>query len=241
MICYSSAFLNFFQCKCFQKLLEQLRTAPVLLTYFVKSHVKDLNSVHLCSGPIYKYLILNIIFQIKCSEGADERSRCFSTEVLPLNQSNMFFPALDSQSGEKFPSILQLCVLQEGLGPQFEGHTGRCSLSGSLRDSTDDERPIKRRIPTARQQSPSGRSGREAERGERPSSDDSAYLDSELSEADLMYQDKPGSGESDSDHSFNSALSEHESLASVVIHRPDRAHNLQDPPQPSASLWAPGP
>lgn len=89
--------------------------------YFVKSHVKDLNSVHLCSGPINKYLLLNIIFQIKCSEGADERSRCFSTEVLPLNQSNMFFPAPDSQSGEKFPSILQLCVLQEGLGPQFEG------------------------------------------------------------------------------------------------------------------------
>lgn len=109
MICFSSAFLNFFQCKCFPKLLEQLRTAPLLLTYFVKSHVKDLNSVHLCSGPIYKYLILNIIFQIKCGQGADERSRCFSTEVLPLNQSNVFFPAPDSQSGEKFPSILQLC------------------------------------------------------------------------------------------------------------------------------------
>ncbi|XP_026040760.1 DC-STAMP domain-containing protein 2-like isoform X2 [Maylandia zebra] len=119
-------------------------------------------------------------------------------------------------------------------------------------DSTDDERPslsstrqtnaqIKRRIPTARQQSPSGRSGREAERGERPSSDDSVYLDSELSEADLMYQDQPGSGESDSDHSFNSALSEHESLVSVVIHRPDRAQNLQDLPQPSGSLWAPSP
>ncbi|XP_026040763.1 DC-STAMP domain-containing protein 2 isoform X5 [Astatotilapia calliptera] len=121
-----------------------------------------------------------------------------------------------------------------------------------IRDSTDDERPslsstrqtnaqIKRRIPTARQQSPSGRSGREAERGERPSSDDSVYLDSELSEADLMYQDQPGSGESDSDHSFNSALSEHESLVSVVIHRPDRAQNLQDLPQPSGSLWAPSP
>uniref|UniRef100_A0A3Q2VM22 DC-STAMP domain containing 2 n=1 Tax=Haplochromis burtoni TaxID=8153 RepID=A0A3Q2VM22_HAPBU len=119
-------------------------------------------------------------------------------------------------------------------------------------DSTDDERPslsstrqtnaqIKRRIPTARQQSPSGRSGREAERGERPSSDDSVYLDSELSEADLMYQDQPGSGESDSDHSFNSALSEHESLVSVVIHRPDRAQHLQDLPQPSGSLWAPSP
>ncbi|XP_039887121.1 DC-STAMP domain-containing protein 2 isoform X6 [Simochromis diagramma] len=119
-------------------------------------------------------------------------------------------------------------------------------------DSTDDERPslsstrqtntqIKRRIPTARQQSPSGRSGREAERGERPSSDDSVYLDSELSEADLMYQDQPGSGESDSDHSFNSALSEHESLVSVVIHRPDRAQHLQDPPQPPGSLWAPSP
>ncbi|XP_005744234.1 DC-STAMP domain-containing protein 2 isoform X3 [Pundamilia nyererei] len=121
-----------------------------------------------------------------------------------------------------------------------------------IRDSTDDERPslsstrqtnaqIKRRIPTARQQSPSGRSGREAERGERPSSDDSVYLDSELSEADLMYQDQPGSGESDSDHSFNSALSEHESLVSVVIHRPDRAQHLQDLPQPSGSLWAPSP
>lgn len=61
------------------------------------------------------------------------------------------------------------------------------------------------------------------------------------SEADLMYQDQPGSGESDSDHSFNSALSEHESLVSVVIHGPDRAQHLQDLPQPSGSLWAPSP
>ncbi|CAI5661548.1 unnamed protein product [Oreochromis niloticus] len=116
-------------------------------------------------------------------------------------------------------------------------------------DSTDDERPsssstpqaktqIKRRIPTARQESLSDRSGREA--GESPSSDDSVYLDSELSEADMMYQDKPGSGESDSD-SFNSALSEHETLVSVVIHGPDRAQNLRDLPEPSDSLRAPSP
>lgn len=156
--------------------MEQLRTAPVLLTFLVKSHVKDLNSLH-------------IIFQIKFSEGADERSRCFSTEVLPLNQSNMFFPAPDSESGEKVPLHLAALCPPRGACPTV-GPTGLCSLSGSLRDSTDDERPslsstrqtntLKRRIPTARQQSPSGRSGREAERGERPSSDDSVYLDSEL-------------------------------------------------------------
>lgn len=170
--------------------MEQLRTAPVLLTFLVKSHVKDLNSLHLCSGPINKYLLLNIIFQIKFSEGADERSRCFSTEVLPLNQSNMFFPAPDSESGVKVPLHLAALCPPRVACPTV-GPTGLCSLSGSLRDSTDDERPslsstrqtnaqIKRRIPTARQQSPSGRSGREAERGERPSSDDSVYMDSEL-------------------------------------------------------------
>lgn len=171
--------------------------------------------------------------------------------MLPLNQSNMFFPAPDSESGEKVPLHLAALCPPRVACPTV-GPTGLCSLSGSLRDSTDDERPslsstrqtntqIKRRIPTARQQSPSGRSGREAERGERPSSDDSVYLDSELSEADLMYQDQPGSGESDSDHSFNSALSEHESLVSVVIHGPDRAQHLQDLPQPPGSLWAPSP
>ncbi|XP_008302482.1 DC-STAMP domain-containing protein 2 [Stegastes partitus] len=59
--------------------------------------------------------------------------------------------------------------------------------------------------------------------------------DSELSEADMTYQDRPGSEESDSDDSFYSADSQETSflqdqaLAAVLVHTPQ---NLQDSPGP---------
>ncbi|XP_040899644.1 DC-STAMP domain-containing protein 2 [Toxotes jaculatrix] len=59
--------------------------------------------------------------------------------------------------------------------------------------------------------------------------------DSELSEADMMYQDQPGSDGSDSDASIHSTSSpktsgrQDEALVTVLVQRPGSAQTLQDP------------
>ncbi|XP_047190893.1 DC-STAMP domain-containing protein 2 isoform X2 [Scophthalmus maximus] len=91
---------------------------------------------------------------------------------------------------------------------------------------------MRRRISTATSQAPAERS--DVEVGVKDQD-----VDSELSEADMMYQ--TGSDESDSDASFYSTSSpklarrQDEALVTVLIHRPDARQTLQDPPETSVS------
>uniref|UniRef100_A0A3Q3QYX8 E3 ubiquitin-protein ligase DCST1-like C-terminal domain-containing protein n=1 Tax=Monopterus albus TaxID=43700 RepID=A0A3Q3QYX8_MONAL len=112
---------------------------------------------------------------------------------------------------------------------------------------------MRRRIFMATRRRPTGRSDSGDKRkdgGNRRECDSSGHIsvhsDSELSEADMTYQDGPRSEESDSDASLHSATSRNqggyqdESIITVVVHRPGSPPNLQDSPGASRAQ-SPGP